>query len=137
MASGKLLIAENIRKLRKSHKLTQQEVADILALDRSTYTFYEIGKTNPQPESLRKLSDTYNVTIGYIYGVEKNCPEAKLGSTESFESLDRETQNLITKQERFLLMAYRSLEADKKEDFMKKVKEKKHLTNRSSAKSRV
>lgn len=123
MSAGKLMIAENIRALRKSHKLTQQEVADILALDRSTYTFYEIGKTNPQPESLRKLSDTYNVTIGYIYGVERNCPEMKIESTEKFEARDSDTLGAISKQERFLLMAYRSLEADKKEEFIRKLKD--------------
>lgn len=123
MSVGNLKIAENIRALRKSHKLTQQEVADILALDRSTYTFYEIGKTNPQPESIRKLSDTYNVTIGYIYGVERNCPEMKIESSEKFEARDNDTLGAISKQERFLLMAYRSLEADKKEELMKKLKD--------------
>ena len=123
MSADKLMIAENIRALRKSHKLTQQEVADILALDRSTYTFYEIGKTNPQPESLKKLSDTYNVTIGYIYGIEQNCPEMKLNSTEKLEVCDTDTLGEISKQERFILMAYRSLEADKKEEFIKKLKD--------------
>lgn len=123
MASGNLMIAENIRNLRKSHRLTQQEVADILALERSTYTFYENGKTNPSPESIRKLSDTYNVTVGYIYGIERNCPELKLDSAEKFETRDGDSLDEISKNERFLIMAYRSLEPEKKQELIKKLKD--------------
>ncbi len=123
MSQGNLMISENIRSLRKGHKLTQQEVADILGLDRSTYTFYEIGKTNPQPESLRKLSDTYNVTIGYIYGVEKNCPEMKINTAEKLEACESDTVSAVSKQERFLLMAYRSLEASKKDELMARLRD--------------
>ena len=63
------MLSENLRTLRKKFKLTQQEVADILGIDRSTYTFYETGKTNPSNENTKKLCDIYNVNkiITYRY----------------------------------------------------------------------
>lgn len=116
------MLSENLRNLRKSFKLTQQEVADILGIDRSTYTFYEAGKSTPTKENLIKLCDIYNVTVGYLLGVEKNCPELKVASRS--DRIDETTTGLneISRNEKFIIMAYRSLDSDKKEQFVEIVK---------------
>ena len=69
------MVSESLKKVRKEHKLTQQDIADVLGVDRSTYTFYETGKTSPSIQTLQKLSNIYNVTIGYLAGSEENRPE--------------------------------------------------------------
>ncbi|MBQ3136286.1 MAG: helix-turn-helix transcriptional regulator [Clostridia bacterium] len=117
------MLADNLRILRKSFKLTQQEVADILGVDRSTYTFYEAGKSTPSKENIVKLCDIFNVTVGYLFGVEKNCPELKVASRSDKvrESLDG--LNEISRNEKFILMAYRSLDGEKKEQFVDAVKD--------------
>ena len=46
-----------------------------MGIDRTTYTLYENGVTNPSIEALAKLSSVYNATIGYILGKEENYPE--------------------------------------------------------------
>lgn len=117
------MLADNLRTLRKNFGLTQQEVADILGIDRSTYTFYEAGKSTPSKENIVKLCDIFNVTVGYLFGVEKNCPELKVTSRsnqvgESFDGL-----NEISRNEKFIIMAYRSLESENKEKFIDIVKE--------------
>ena len=40
------MLNERLRSLRLSMGLTQMQVAEALNIDRSTYTYYETGKTN-------------------------------------------------------------------------------------------
>lgn len=51
----------NIKQLRKSNHLTQVEVAQYLKIDRSTYAYYEIGKTVPTIYTIQKIADFYEV----------------------------------------------------------------------------
>ena len=41
--------------------LTQQQVADRLKIERSTYTYYETGKTKPDINTLIKIAKVYNI----------------------------------------------------------------------------
>ncbi len=116
------MLSENLRVLRKRFKLTQQEVADILGIDRSTYTFYEAGKSSPTKENIIKICDIFNVTVGYLLGVEKNCPELKVANRSDRIDEAADGLNEISKNERFLIMAYRSLEAEKKSQLIDVVK---------------
>lgn len=118
------MITENLRILRRKHKLTQQEVADILGIDRSTYTFYETGKTRPAIENIKKLTDIYNVTFGYLCGYERNVPEAK-NNYEGEKKVGNNYSDFFcdaNKNERFIIMAYRSMDDDKKEEFMEELR---------------
>lgn len=54
--------------LRKANKLTQQELANKLFLTQNGYASYEIGRTEPNIETLCKLADFYNVTLDYLVG---------------------------------------------------------------------
>ncbi|MBR7092208.1 MAG: helix-turn-helix transcriptional regulator [Clostridia bacterium] len=64
----KTYFAERIRALRKQYGLTQKQVADRLQLERSTYAFYETGKTTPGFETLRRLSRLFGVTVDDLIG---------------------------------------------------------------------
>jgi transcriptional regulator with XRE-family HTH domain len=57
-----------LKTLRKQKKLTQQDVADILCISQRTYSHYETGRTEPNIESLLKLSDIFNVPVDVIVG---------------------------------------------------------------------
>ena len=116
------MLADNLRLLRKNFKLTQQEVADILGIDRSTYTFYEAGKSTPSKENIVKLCDIFNVTVGYLFGVEKNCPELKVSNRSDHVGENLDGLKEISRNEKFILMAYRSLDSDKKDEFLVAVK---------------
>ena len=57
-----------IRELRKQKKMTQKELAKHLKIADSTLSYWEMGKYEPDNESLRKLSRFFLVSIDYILG---------------------------------------------------------------------
>lgn len=106
------MLKERLRKIRLEHKLTQQNIADALGIDRTTYTVYETGVTTPSPATLVKLSQIYNVTVGYLMGVEENRPELKksIAAEENEGSvLSSDPISLLRKNEKELLMYFRIL----------------------------
>lgn len=56
--------------LRKSHKLTQNQIADMLGVTQQTVFAWEHGKAQPLMENAIKLSSFYNVSIDYLLGRE-------------------------------------------------------------------
>lgn len=71
-------LGEKLKSLREKSGKTQQEIATILCLNRVTYTQYENNKRVPPLDSLKKLSEIYNVTIDELTGNTipvKNEPE--------------------------------------------------------------
>lgn len=120
------MIGERLRTIRKEHKLTQQNIADVLGIDRTTYTVYELGTTTPSPATLVKLSQIYNVTVGYLIGVEENNPELRK-SNKSFSAastLNSDPLSLLEKEEREILLYFRVLSPEEKEVVYKELKER-------------
>lgn len=61
-------IGENLKSLRKSMGLTQQQVADKLNVSRVNYTRYETNASNPDFQTLVALADFYDVSLDLIFG---------------------------------------------------------------------
>lgn len=57
-----------LKELRKERDLTQTDVANALFLTQHGYSNYEVGRTEPNIETLCKLADYYNVTLDYLVG---------------------------------------------------------------------
>lgn len=64
------LIGENLRKYRKLFNYTQQNIADLLFIERTTYTKYELGTSSPPYIVIYKLSKIYNVDFNTILNVD-------------------------------------------------------------------
>jgi transcriptional regulator with XRE-family HTH domain len=62
------MLGENLRKLRIARDLTQQQMADLLKINRVTYTQYENNKREPDNETLWLLADFFKVTIDDLLG---------------------------------------------------------------------
>ena len=60
------ILGNKIKNFRKSNKITQQELADKLEISRSTLSYYELGKIDPNIYTLIKLSDIMNCTLDYL-----------------------------------------------------------------------
>lgn len=60
------IIGKKLRELRG--KLTQQEVADYVSVNKQTYLRWEHGETSPNPEQFVKLAELHNVSIDEIFG---------------------------------------------------------------------
>lgn len=54
---------EKLITFRKKSNLTQVQVADMVAINRSHYGFIENGERNPSYEVAHKISDVFGVTI--------------------------------------------------------------------------
>ena len=64
-------IGKNIRSLRQSKNMTQDELAEKLFVTRQTVSNYETGKSRPDVEMLVKISDILETDIHQvIYGPE-------------------------------------------------------------------
>lgn len=65
-----ITFSKNLRKLRLKKDMTQEEVANILHIERSTYSCYENGKTEPSLHSLKKLAVLFNTDVDSL--ISKN-----------------------------------------------------------------
>ena len=61
---------ENLRKARLEKKLTQQRVADLLGVAKSTYCQYETGASEPNILRLKKLAKILGTNIDTLLGIE-------------------------------------------------------------------
>ncbi len=119
---------------RESCELSQQQIANALNVDRSTYTYYETGKTTPSASTLLKLSKIFNVPCSIF--LESINQELDLNSlvadsvdnkksrdtTKSYES-DEKIYDL-SKEEKDILIAYRVLNKsgqEKAQEYLKKL----------------
>ena len=57
------MLAENIHYLRRANGLSQQQLAELLAIPRTTLGDYERGKTEPNVEMLVRLAGIFKVSV--------------------------------------------------------------------------
>lgn len=62
------MIMRFLKSLRKEKGWTQQEVANLLGIERSTYTRYENGTSEPNFEMLEQLSRIFDVSTDVLIG---------------------------------------------------------------------
>ena len=60
------MVYKTIRDLREDKDMTQQQIADILHVNRRTYSAYENGVNSMTPETLIAIADYFNVSIDYL-----------------------------------------------------------------------
>ncbi len=83
----------NLKLLRHIFELSQSKVAEMLGLERSTYSYYEVGKTQPSARTLIKLAKIYNVPLDYL-----------LSSKINLEFLSKPLCQLSSKEQEVLLL---------------------------------
>ena len=60
---------KRLKSIREEKELTQAKVADILHVDRSTYTGWELGRDTIPLVRLNVICRTFNVSFDYIMGL--------------------------------------------------------------------
>lgn len=63
MEDIRLILADNLTKLRKKHKLTQVELAHQLGFSDKSISKWEQGDTIPDIETIKKIADLYGVSV--------------------------------------------------------------------------
>ena len=106
------MLHSTLKTLRKAHGFTQKQIADKLNIDRSTYSYYEIGKINPGINSMMILSELYGMSIDEI--VHFDSRSAKAASPAS----DYDVTTILSEDEKKLIASYRKLSTEAKEDVL-------------------
>lgn len=73
---------DRLKILRKQKNLTQSEIAKILNIATSTYVHYELGKRQPDFQTLKNIADFFNVSIDYLLEYEKKIDDKEEELTE-------------------------------------------------------
>ncbi len=61
---------QKLAKARKDAGYTQRQVAEIFKISKSTIASYEVGRTEPDIETLGKLADFYAVSTDWLIGTQ-------------------------------------------------------------------
>lgn len=62
---------EIIKNIREENDLVQKDVADILGIERSTYSSYEIGRDTIPLKHLNTLCNYFDISLDYAMGLSK------------------------------------------------------------------
>jgi transcriptional regulator with XRE-family HTH domain len=75
---------ERLKELRERKKLTQKQVSEKIEVDRTTYSKYESGASEPSFEILKKLARFYEVSTDFLldFSIDKNEPVFVLSQDE-------------------------------------------------------
>lgn len=76
---------EQLKNMRENANLRQKDVANILGINRSTYTSYEIERDTIPINHLNKLCNYFNISIDYAMGLTN-----KKRYDNSKENIDKE-----------------------------------------------
>lgn len=110
----KNFLGDRMRELRLLYGFTQEDIAKVLNVSRSTYSYYEIGKTRPDPAVLGKLSHCYNISVEAFYSdaMPLNVPlsdsEGRHCRTSRSSSLDPQKVGDLQPMERSLILFLRA-----------------------------
>lgn len=82
------MLGENIYKLRKDKKLSQEQLAEQIGVSRQTISNWELNETSPNPDQLKLLSKTLNISIDKLLNNDyENILEEKLSNTEKLAGI--------------------------------------------------
>ncbi|MBC9808149.1 helix-turn-helix domain-containing protein [Carnobacterium maltaromaticum] len=62
------MFGDKLKTLRKSKKLTQEQLANLLGVARTTYSSYEQGRRMPDADIQNKIAELFNVSLDYLHG---------------------------------------------------------------------
>ncbi len=120
-------LGEILKNLRKKYNFTQDFVASQLNLSRSTYTYYETGKTEPNLKSLGILSKLYNVDLETFLMDQKSFNLADSNTSKKNKSLQVGI-NALTPEERKLIALFRVSDDAKRKKLLTELIENKNKT---------
>lgn len=113
----KSFLSCQLRSLRKAAKLTQEEVAGILNIERQTYCNYENDSRTPPLETIIFLADFYHVTVDYM--VREDASGAS----------DRSDALLPDEAEKEIIRSYRSLPSQSRQEVIQFIRFKSILSS--------
>ena len=109
-------LARQMRALRTINHYTQQQIADLLNIDRTTYTSYEISKNTPDVMLLDAFARIFHVDVDFILHADTQNVEKLRDAVETYGE-EHKTCSIVShleKDERLLIANYRLLSEEDK-----------------------
>ncbi len=122
----KLRINERLRELRVKSGYTQGQIAKILNIDRSTYSYYEIGKTTPDVSTLMTLAKVFNISIDELLAEESGARAvADPGMRRDYVRGKKNSSRIyeLSSRERELVGAFRACSEEQREQVVEYLKQ--------------
>ncbi|MPN14548.1 hypothetical protein SDC9_161875 [bioreactor metagenome] len=116
--------SETLKAFRQNCRLSQEQVSQILGINRTTYTGYEIGKTKPDFDTIIKLCDIFGITVANFtdYYLKLKNKSILASDKPDYEKAKSGGERFvkITADEEILLARYRL--AENKEEILRIIK---------------
>lgn len=122
----KIRINERLRELRIKSGYTQNQIAKILNIDRSTYSYYEIGKTMPDVSALLLLARVFNISINELLADESGPSSvADSGNKSAYLHGKKNSSHIyeLTPLEKELVGLFRACSEEQKEKLFSSLKD--------------
>ena len=116
------MLGKRLLYLRNKRELTQEELAKIFCMSRSTYAQYEVNRRKPDYDTLQRIADYYKVSTDFLLGRTEdsvteephllesqqvyNTPAAQR-SDDPIEDLPEEAKKSLEEFKEFILKKYR------------------------------
>ncbi len=71
-------LADMLRRYRVQAGFSQKSVAEALGISRSTYTYYETGKTSPDPSTLFRIAQIFDIPLEQLFHADKHSETVML-----------------------------------------------------------
>lgn len=109
MSDYRIFLRNNLRRLRLACGFTQSNIAAVLGISRPTYSYYEIGKTTPDMETLAKLANIYGVSFEQLTMPEEQ-PDVGPHKMRAYHHPSERPQTIgdLTEEEKVLIARLRS-----------------------------
>lgn len=112
--------AKTIHFLRKSARLTQGELAELINVKRHTICDWETERTEPNLSNFKALAKIFNVNVNYLLGINEQMYNESIGF-----DMQKDYLSFIAKtnSEKELMKSIKSLD-EQQQEFIKTIIEK-------------
>ena len=63
---------ERLKKLRLEKEISQAKIAVIFKISQQTYSFWELGKFEPDIETIKAIAGFFDVSVDYLVGASNS-----------------------------------------------------------------
>lgn len=125
---------ERLKELRKNKNLTQQQLADLFYLNKSSISRYENNSQIPETDLLRKIADFFGVSVDYLLGrtKEEKPPENDFKPNLTKKDklvIEKEAQQMIDNLEQASVVEFCGTPADEEDKEFLKMAYERFLTD--------
>ncbi len=111
-------IANNIKRLRESHDLTQTELGEIAGVTDKAVSSWETGAKTPRMGAIQKIADYFHINKSDIIEDELYDSNSITGQLDNIKPIHSDDEKPLDKNEKKIITAYRGFNDEGKEQLL-------------------